>query len=270
MERRTRYLLMAALLAVFLFGAYGAWSVHADREAGRAAYEGAAAEYSVPVPAAAARPAEAELDDLPYDGPEPVYAPVRIDFDKLAADCPDIRGWIYCEDTGIDYPVVQGTDDRFYLKHTYLGDYASAGAIFLEAANEPGFSDLNNVVFGHHMKDGTMFAGLSDWASQEYYDAHPVMWLLTPEQDYMVELFSGYVTPAGSKAYAIYREPGEKFDHYLETALAASDFAAGPDFVLDGDARYILLSTCNYTYSNARYVLHGKLVPVLRMESGDG
>ena len=93
-----------------------------------------------------------------------------------------------------------------------------------------------------------------------------VAWLLTPEQDYMIEFFSGYVTPAGSDVYTVFQGPSDWFNDYLDLALASSDFEASEDFVPDGDAKYVLLSTCDYTYANARYVLHGKLVPVDRPE----
>ena len=262
MKNKTRYILMAVLLAGFLFGAYRIYATNAAYEADRKVYSGAALEYVAAVPDIAPE-TEPEPDE---DGREPIYAPLRVDFEKLAEDCPDIQGWIYCEDTNINYPVMQGTDNDFYLHHTYLGDYAAAGSIFLEAANSPGFADSNSIIYGHHMRDKSMFAGLSDWASQEYYDAHPVMWLLTPEQDYMVELFSGYVTPAGSDAYAVFQGPSEWLDDYLDAALASSDFECSPDFVPEGDARYVLLSTCDYTFQNARYVLHGKLVPADRLD----
>lgn len=263
MKRRQTF--RACLALVLLFGfCYGGWKIYsANRayEADRKIYAGAALEY---VTAAGPEDAEPMNDDEPER--EKIYAPVSVDFEKLAEDCPDIQGWIYCEDTNINYPVVQGRNNQQYLRHTYLGEYASAGSIFLEAANSPGFRDSNNVIYGHHMKDKSMFAGLSNWASQEYYDAHPVMWLLTPEQDYMIELFSGYVTPAGSEVYAVFQGPSEWLDDYLDLVLASSDFECSPDFMPESDAKYVLLSTCDYTFQNARYVLHGKLVPADRPE----
>lgn len=233
---------------------YKTWSQYESAQAG---YEDAADSYTRPKP------------DLIGNAPNFGYsegvqeqAPIQVDFDMLSETCPDIQGWIYCEDTAINYPIVQGRDNDQYLRHDYLGNYSVAGSIFLEAANAPGFADSNTVIYGHHMKDKSMFACLSSWADQDFYEAHPVMYLLTPDQDYKIELFSGYVTPAGSDTYAVFQGPSEYLDKYLDQALSLSDFTCDPEFVLDGGAKYVLLSTCDYTYQDARYVIHGKLVPI--------
>ena len=110
------------------------------------------------------------------------------------------------------------------------------------------------------MKNGSMFATLDHWAEQEYYEGHPVMWLLTPEQDYKIVLFSGYTTSASSDTYAIFDGPCQELDAYLIKCRSQSDFSA--EVELEGDSRYVLLSTCAYVFDNARFVLHGKLVPV--------
>jgi len=95
---------------------------------------------------------------------------------------------------------------------------------------------------------------------QEYYDAHPVMWLLTPTQDYKIELISSYTTSAFSDVYTIYANPCAEMSAYLDNAVAQSDFQTTAE--VDYEAKYVLLSTCAYVFDNARYVVHGKLVPV--------
>lgn len=200
-----------------------------------------------------------ELDDLPVVEEPVEVTPIQVDFDSLLADCQDIRGWIYCEGTSINYPVVQGKTNTQYLRHAYTGRYAVSGSIFLDSANGGLFEDCNNIIYGHCMKDGTMFACLSQWSVQEFYNEHPIIWLLTPEQDYKIEVFSGYVTPALSGAHTVYIESNDSFKDYIEKAYQSSDFECSIE--LDPDAKYILLSTCNYKYDDARYVLHGKLVP---------
>ena len=111
------------------------------------------------------------------------------------------------------------------------------------------------------MKNKTMFATLSYWAEQEYFEQHPRMWLLTPKQNYRIDLFAGYLTDALSDVYAVYREYGPQLEEYLEKAADSSDFIS--DVVVPEEGySYIVLSTCEYQFENARYVLHGKLVPV--------
>ena len=128
--------------------------------------------------------------------------------------------WLYCPDTSIDYPVTQGSDNEFYLHHSYTGAEDQSGAIFVDAQCSPGFVDANSMIYGHSMMDGSMFGGLEAWEKQEYYDEHPVMWLLTPQADYKVKLFSGYTTSAYSDTYTIFRGPGSDFSDYIAQCLA--------------------------------------------------
>ena len=186
--------------------------------------------------------------------------PIEVDFDALRQENEHVIGWIYCEGTVINYPVVQGSDNQYYLKHAYDGTYTTSGSIFIDCGNQPDFSDSNTIIYGHHMLNKTMFAPLGEWADQQFYEEHPFMWLLTPEQNYKIVLFSGYTTKAGSDTYAIFQGAGEELDQYIGNALAKSDFQA--DVELGEGERYVLLSTCAYVFNNARSVLHGKLVPV--------
>ena len=187
-------------------------------------------------------------------------APISIDFESLQAINSDIIGWIYCEDTPINYPILKGEDNDTYLHHTYEGSYSSAGSIFVDAANRSEFADSNTIIYGHNMKNGSMFASLQNWLDQEYYEEHPIMWLLTPKQDYKIVLFSGYATSVYSDTYTIFTGSGAQLNDYLENCVEQSDFQA--DVELDQKGYYVLLSTCAYMFENARYVLHGMLVPV--------
>ena len=186
-------------------------------------------------------------------------APISVDFTSLKAENADVVGWLYCEGTPIDYPVVQGKDNDFYLSHDYTGGFNINGAIFVDSDSR--FCvDSKSIVYGHHMNSGSMFASLLDWSDQEFYEKHPVMWLLTPEQDYKVVLFSGHHTDAYSNMYVDVRQPGDDLDAYLANARSMSEFEA--DVKLDSRGTYIMMSTCAYLFDNDRFVLHGMLVPV--------
>lgn len=185
--------------------------------------------------------------------------PLTVDFTALRSVNEEVVGWIYCEGTEINYPVLQGTDNDYYLNHTYDKAVNSAGSIFVEALNTPDFADSNTIIYGHHMKNGSMFAILRNWADQAFYEEHPAMWLLTPEQNYQIKLFSGYMTGAFSDAYTIFQSPCSEFDKYIRAACADSDFRA--DVETDPNGRFVVLSTCEYDFEGARYVLHGMLIP---------
>ncbi|MEE0955255.1 MAG: class B sortase [Eubacterium sp.] len=193
------------------------------------------------------------LADLskPADLPE-------INFKALKEVNPDVIGWIYSPDTTINYPVVQGNDNAYYLKHLADGTENRNGCPFLDVQNRPDFTDDNSVIYGHHMQNGTMFAGISWYEDQSYYDEHPVMYLMTPSATYRIELFSGYITTMDSSAYMQTFGSIREHTDWLKEVSGRSDFRA--NLVISAYNRVITLSTCAYRFENARYVLHGKLV----------
>ena len=189
-------------------------------------------------------------------------APIQVDFDALRAQNPDIIGWIYCPDTVINYPVLHGKDNDQYLHHDYLGNYDFAGCIFIETTNRPDFSDAKTIVYGHHLLTELMFSCLENWQDQSFYNKHPVMWLLTPERDYQVVLVSGQHVSAYSDLYQTIVDHGEQMNNYVATAVAESDFVPIEGVQANPANNYVMLSTCAYVFDNARYVLHGMLVPL--------
>ena len=179
----------------------------------------------------------------------------QVDFDELKKINGDTVAWIYSEGTPIDYPVVLGEDNAFYLDHTFTGRPGSAGAIFMDMGNQDDFSDANTAIYGHHMRNGSMFASLDKYRKQSYYDAHPVIYLYTPGGNYAIELFSAYVRDASLLPHDF--ESPEAFLAYVEKIKALSDFKS--DVSVGADDRIVTLVTCNYNYDDARYVVHGKL-----------
>ena len=248
MKKGLKIVIFAALLLVFLGSTgYIAYS-NLQYKANQDLYTGLAGEYTQP--AVPSQP-EAAADSG-------IIAPITVDFASLKQVNEDVVGWIYCEDSVIHYPILKGEDNDYYLHHSIEGQETKAGSIFMEAANRPDFSDPNSVLYGHHMKDKSMFASIEFWADQAYYEGHPVMWILTPEQDYRLDLFAGYTVSAHSDTYRLFSEGGEEFGEYLKGVKAKSDFTA--EVELDAEGRYVMLSTCAYSFEDARYVLHGKLV----------
>jgi len=104
-----------------------------------------------------------------------------VDFKALKKMNPDIVAWIRIPDTSIDYPVVQGNDDSYYLTHTFKKTEHVAGAIFLDSDNNADFSDDKNIIYGHNMKDGSMFQGLHKYESESYLQEHNKVYLYLPD-----------------------------------------------------------------------------------------
>lgn len=196
---------------------------------------------------------------------EPVERPpISVDFAVLREQNPDIVGWIYSEGTVINYPILQGVDNQQYLRRLYDGTKSTLGSIFLDFRNLSDFSDLNSLVYGHNIRSGQMFASLSSYREQEYYEEHPVMWLLTPDQSYRIDLIAGMVVPSDSEVYEIYSYP-EDLRAGLKYMLANSTFDAG-DVDAAAVERIVTLSTCSYDYNDARYVVIGSLIEVAAPE----
>ncbi len=206
-------------------------------------------------------------------------APKTVDFASLRAKNPDVVGWIYCEDTPIDYPVLKGRDNDQYLHNDYTGDYNIDGSIFVDADNRDIFTDSNTIIYGHNMNSGSMFAALEKWADQSFYNDHPIIWFMTPTQDYKIMLFSSHHANAHSDMYNIIATPTEKLEAYLREAVEESDFSVGENKAAlpaglqnelspsamqraRAEERYVMLTTCAYLFDDDRYVVHGKLAPV--------
>jgi len=186
-------------------------------------------------------------------------APFVVDFELLTKLNNQVVGWI-SDNAGIDYPVVQGSDNDYYLTHLVDGTVNKNGSIFVDYRNTPGFMDKNTFIYGHNMLNGTMFAGLSQYGTAGYYAQHPEIILDTPEGSYSLQVFSGYVTPGNSDSYQLEFRDDAEYEQYLEKVRLLSDFAS--DVTVTGQDRIVTLSTCTYDYDDARYVVHCKLVPM--------
>lgn len=181
----------------------------------------------------------------------------EVDFESLRGMNSQTVGWIYGEDTKINYPVVQAKDNAYYLDHMFDGQKNANGCIFLDCGNQMDFSDSHSIIYGHHMKSGAMFAGLSQYKSQAYYEAHPRMLLLTPDGNYTVELFAGYVADVEEDAWQISFASEEAFSDWIDRSMAKSYIST--DIVPSTTDKILTLSTCSYEFENARFVLLGIL-----------
>ena len=112
-----------------------------------------------------------------------------IDFAVLDSQNPDVVAWIQIPGTQINYPVVQGKDNDYYLHRDLNGQKSTAGTIFLDYADQADFSSLHNVLYGHHMKNGSMFKDISRYKDQGYFDQHSEIVLYTPEREIHLKPF---------------------------------------------------------------------------------
>ena len=171
---------------------------------------------------------------------------------------PDVKAWIQVPKTNIDYPVVQGQDDMEYINKNVYGEFELSGAIFLSCLNKDDFSDPYNLVYGHNMKNGGMFADVADFTNKEYFETHQKGKLYLTDATRKIRFFACMkVTAADAKIYHPdgYRKENLKdlLDYIQANAVQYRDVNVADENSL------IALSTCSEAEMNGRVVLIGKL-----------
>ena len=184
---------------------------------------------------------------------------IPVDFETLQKENPDIYAWITIPGTDIDYPVVQdSTDNTYYLNHAADTSLSDSGAIYSEKENAKDFDDYLTVLYGHNMKDGSMFGTLKNFVQDGVYESDPYFWIYTPERIYKYEIFNCSTVGAVSNTYTLEFGSRKEFQNYLDKALMQSQVDSSKVKVKSSD-KIVTLSTCTGD-EETRFVVQGKLV----------
>lgn len=197
-------------------------------------------------------------------GEDPSVVLPTVDFDALRETGPDIIGWLTLPDTAINYPVTQADDNEYYLHHLYDGTYNKTGCLFADYENQEDFSDRNTIIYGHNMRDGSMFAMLNEYDEQSYFDGHPQMYLVTPDGGYVVEIFTAFVAkPSESGSDTSPWRLSFKDDGAYTTWLSemVSRSVIETDVTVTSSDKVLTLSTCT-PGGASRFIVMGKLAAV--------
>lgn len=244
-------LVLIIAIGVFCFAAYNLYHIYTEYKKGTDEYN------EIEQMAVTDRAPEKEETAGPDSSPQP---PITVDFEKLRSINQDVIGWIYVEALeGVNYPIVQGEDNEFYLHKTYEKNYNFAGTIFVDYENSSDFSDCNTLIYGHNMKNGTMFGSLKKFTEdQSVYDKSRYFWILTPEKNCRYEIVSAYTTGVDSDTYTLFKGPGEEFEQYLKNIRGYSEIKTEAEELNIKD-KIVTLSTCTGNEST-RFVVQGRLV----------
>ena len=263
--------------ALFLFSGIMAMRQYKDTKQSAEAFN-AVADLVKPAPTPVLTSVEDATGEDGTDTPasyEP--APELTAYDKYAAvyeQNSDFIGWISVEDTKINYPVMQTPGNRdFYLKHAFDKSYSEYGVPYMQENCKLGLSD-NCVIYGHHMQDGSMFADLCKYESEDFYKEHKTIHFDTLAGFGEYEIVCVFKTAAysadGFKYYHfVDAADAAEFNSFLSTcqSLALYDTGVSAEY---GD-KLITLSTCEYSRSNGRMVIVAKLVqPAANEVGGNG
>ena len=246
---------LIAAICVFCYAGYNLFHIYTEYKKGTDEYN------SITQMAVTERDPDGEAAG-PEAGSE-LKAPMDIDFASLKSVNDDVVGWIYVEAVpDINYPIVHGRDNETYLHRTYEKNYNFAGTIFVDYENKGDFSDCNTIVYGHNMKNGSMFAQLKKFTQdEETYKKSKYFWIFTPEKNYRYEIISAYTTGVNSDTYTLFKGPGEEFEKYLEKIRGYSEIQTDAEGMNIKD-KIITLSTCTGNEAT-RYVVQGKRVDTL-------
>lgn len=182
----------------------------------------------------------------------------QIDFSKLKEVNNAIVGWIIIDGTQVNYPIVKGKDNSYYLNHSYYKSYNSYGSIFMDYRSNENFSDLNTFIYGHYTSNGSMFGELKKYMEESFYKEHPFFYILTPNGNYKVDVISAYTDDALSSSYNAKFNDLNDYQRYIEKIRLKSRYSTdiSVNYILD---RTITLYSCSHESGSKteRYFIHG-------------
>lgn len=181
----------------------------------------------------------------------------EVDLDGLRQENPDVLGWISIPETGISYPLLQGKDNSYYLKHTWQKNSNKVGAIFMDYRSNADLTDFHTILYGHRMRDGSMFARLQDYDDQEHWRTHPSIYLAWNGGVYRYDIFAAYEASVNGHVYNMVERNAEGREEFISLCLEQSVIES--DIVPTVDDNILTLSTCPSYGFETRWVVQGIL-----------
>lgn len=197
--------------------------------------------------------------------PEKDPVEIPIDFEKLQERNQDVYAWITIPNTDIDYPVLQsGTDNTYYLTHTIDRTESPEGAIFTENYNGKDFEDPNTVIYGHNMKNGSMFEDLLNYRDRNFFDENREVLIYTPDAIRHYRIFASYLYDDRHLLKSFDYDNTFIYEQYLNMVLSIRDMNSCIDTETEigKDDKIITLSTCYGTQTHSRYLVQAVLVSI--------
>ncbi|WP_051569386.1 class B sortase [Alkaliphilus transvaalensis] len=170
----------------------------------------------------------------------------------------DLVGWITVTNTRIDYPVVKGEDNDFYLRHNLLKEQSKAGAIFMDFRNKAFLDEEHKILYGHNMRDGSMFKDLLKYQNEDFLYHNPIIKFSTLYEEIKWEIFSVYVTSVDFYYIQTEFNGQQAYQDFLKSIKEKSIF--NTDVEVSEKDQILTLSTCSYDFDNARFVLHARRI----------
>lgn len=183
----------------------------------------------------------------------------EIDFESLIELNKEVKAWIIIENTNINYPVVQASDNEKYLRQTLEGEWNNAGSIFIDCRNKQPFKEKNTIIHGHNQRNHMMFHDLVNYKEERYWKEHPYIQILMPNgESYLYYIYAYYITQEISKTYFVEFSSQQQYKQYLD--YIEQNNVYNTDITIKNTDRIITLSTCTNSWNEERVVVHGVLI----------
>lgn len=216
-------------------------------------YHKGAQDYGEAAEIVQGEPASVESRPEKADGYAEMLA--ELDLAALQENNGDVIGWIAIPDTEVFYPIMQTGDNSYYLNHTWKKESSSVGAIFLEYRNAADFSGFHSIVYGHQMRDGSMFGGLKEYVDEEYWRAHPTIYLVTDDGVEEFDIFAALEVGVQDIVYRMDMEAQGTRRELIDFCLSHSVIDTG--ITPETDGHILTLSTCTGRGYATRWIVQG-------------
>ena len=259
-QKKIYGIFMLAATAIFLFAAGRMLQIYLNYQESQKVYE-QMEEFTQKIEKQELPSVEVP-GEIPEENAEQGF--LQVDFNKLEEINPDIIAWIEIPGLEISYPVVQGKDNEYYLHHLITGEKYKSGSIFMDFHNQEDLSDRNSIIYGHNMKEGSMFGTLDQYQEQSLYQNYPCFYMYVPGYVYEYQIFYCYEAPTDHPAYTYAFADSEDYEVFLETLQRSAMYDTGTTVTREN--QIVTLSTCVNTRKDYRYLVHGKLKQKIKME----
>lgn len=251
-----RYTVMGIAAIVFLFAGYNLWSIYDEYSTGEETYEDALDSFISDGEVTLA----AVTGDVVSTNKE--FKKTAINFEEVQKINPHIIGWIQFEGISvINYPILRHPEEtNYYLRRMYNHESNTAGSIFVGIENGKEFTDYNTFIYGHNMKNLSMFGRLKKYKDESFFKGKEFFWIYTPKANYRYQIFSIHEAKIDSGNFKTFKGKGETFTEYVTKAKEDSIYDTGVS--VTGDERIVTLSTCTARGDKWRLLVQAKLIGI--------
>ena len=238
--------ILVLAIAVFLFSSYKLYTIYSEYNKGDKEYESIIEEVIT-----------LETSEEKDESKTETKTVFKVDFEKLQSMNKEVVGWIrFDKPEKISYPIVQAEDNDKYLKRTVEGKKNTAGSIFMDAYNASNFTDKNTFIYGHNMKNGSMFGQLRKYKSIDFYKENPFFYIYTPDgKETKYQVYAVCIVEDTSKSYTKFYADDNEYLKYLEYIKSISRYDTGIE--VTAQSQLISLSTCTNVTETQRLLVHG-------------